>query len=248
MGTKSGTNPARASEAQAAASMPRNAKSAAQAQRPEVVISGGQRMVRTPAGGLIPETQWQAMTHPPREPARPPVPTVSPARRRSQNLMESIEALIEAEPNGVTRRRKMDPIIFRHVAVEMEAGAGRPDPVPHIGALTPVGVAVAVELGAEWIGRGKALGWTPKEGENRAVSAVAEWVGKFHPEQAAKVAAQPGLVRNAVRAWARGSGRPTKGEYRGSKWDAVAELCKVAGIRDHEPETIKKAWQRSEHK
>jgi hypothetical protein len=215
---------------------------------PEVVISDGQRMVRTPAGGLIPEAQFFAMTHPPIEPPRPPAPVASPAHQRLRKLIGSIEALVEAEPNGITKRRKMDPIILRHVADEIDAGAERPNPVPHIGALTSVGVIVAVELGAEWIARGKALGWTPKEGEKRAVSAVAEWVGKFHPDQAAKVAAQPDLVRNAVRAWARGNGRPTKGEYRGSKWDAIAELCKVASIRDHEPETIKKAWQRSEQK
>lgn len=230
------------------ASQGANAQQQQAAAEPGIVIVEGQRMVRAPAGFLIPESQFLAMTQPPREPPRPPAPIASPAQQRLRKMIDAIEAVIETEPNGTGRRRKIDPIFLQEAVDRMKAGADRPDPMPHVGALTSVHVAVAVELGAEWIARGKALGWAPKEGENRAVSAVAEWVGKFHPEQAAKVAAQPGLVGNAVRAWARGSGRPTKGEYRGSKWDTVAELCKVAGIRDHEPETIKKAWQRSEHK
>jgi hypothetical protein len=142
----------------------------------------------------------------------------------------------------------MDPIILRHVADEIDAGAERPNPVPQIGALTSVGVAVAVELGAEWIARGKALGWKPDEAEKRAILAVVEWLGTFHPVQAATVSADHTVTRNAVLAWARGSGRPARGEYQGSKWDAVADVCKVAGVREREPEAIKKAWQRSERK
>ena len=208
----------------------------------------GRGWCESPAGGLIPEAQFLAMTQPPIEPPRPPPPVASPAQQRLRKLIGSIESLIEAEPDGHTRRRKMDPIILRHVADEIDAGAERPNPVPQIGALTPVGIAVAVELGAEWIGRGKALGWTSDEAEKRAVAAVAEWLGKFHPEKATKVAAHPDEIRIAIRAWLRGKGRPAKGEYQGTKWDALANLCQVAGIGGPDKEALKQAWKRSERK
>lgn len=102
-------------------------------------------------------------------------------------------------------------------------------------------MSVAVEIGSEWLNR------VPND-ENLAISKVVYLIGVFHPEKAAKMVNHDDEIRNAIHAWKRGTGRPGKGEYKGSKWDAIAKLCKLVGIRDRDPATIKKAWQRSEKK
>jgi hypothetical protein len=247
------SRPARG-EAMATAAAPDDAReraNAAQARSPgDVVVTPQGRMIVTPARALIPEAQFQAMTRRTPQLSQPAV-QVSRETQRLRKLIGSIESLVEAEPNGTNRRRAMRPVFLQAVLDQMRAGvkitadeAVAPlrvleDPI------TPKTIIVSVELGAEWIARGKALGWKREEAEGKAASSAVDWVGKLYPEKAAKLAAHARVVRNAVCAWARGAGRPTKGGYQGSKWDAIAALCKLAGIHDHGSETIQKAWQRS---
>jgi hypothetical protein len=241
---------------------------------PEIVDTPQGRMVRAPAGQLIPEAEFVAMTTPP----VPPSDEQLEAERQRLGLGKPIprevmrtldrdivdfhfnpdhplrqptfdERVIAAGADGYSRRREAETLMFEQIAAAMRAGASRPSSIPAVGGLSTVHVVVAVEIGSDWLDRvfgRRATGVRSRW--NVAVSKVLYSIAVFHPEKAAKLAEHPKEIRTAIRAWRRGAGRPRKGEYQGSKWDAIDTLCEFVGIPEHDKAAIEKAWQRSETK
>jgi hypothetical protein len=263
------------------AKKPRKSPRAGDGIEPEIVDTPQGRMVRAPAGQLIPETQFLAMTTLPVPPSDEqleaerqrlgwgkPIP-----REVMRTLARDIvdfhfnpdhplrqptfdEKVIAAGPDGDSRRHKAETLAVEQIAAAMRAGATRPSALPQVPrALSPVHVVVAVEIGSDWIDQARVL--YPRAGrrcrERFAASKVLYSISVFHPERAEELKGHIDDVINAIRAWRRRAGRPVKGEYKGSKWDAIAKLCKIVHVPaaardDRAAATIKKAWERSETK
>lgn len=124
---------------------------------PEIVETPQGRMVRTPAGGLIPEAQFLAMTTPCRPPSDEqleaeykrlglpaPLPRES-LRTLAHDLADFAvnsnhplrqptfdERVVFAGNDGQARRHEAETLALEQIAAAMRAGARRPSSIPQI--------------------------------------------------------------------------------------------------------------------
>lgn len=65
-----------------------------------------------------------------------------------------------------------------------------------------------------------------------------------YPAHAERLRSDPSCVARAVRLWRRGPGRPRFDAPSGSKWAAVAEVIKLAGLGAVDEKAVEQFWKR----
>lgn len=108
--------------------------------------------------------------------------------------------------------------------------------------LVRIGITSAVEAGADWLKTAREMEEPPAAALRIAVGKAVEMAEWNYPEYIRR--ANQDLLGLAIRAWARGAGKPQADEPRGSKWEYVATLCRSAGVGEADPETIRSAWEK----